>query len=104
MIAALANGVSRLTNYSTSADCVATLSCLSELGVRIDRSGAEILIHGVGKEGLRAPRKELDCGNSGTTMRLLAGILAGQSFYFHADRRRISALTSDATSRRAVWK
>lgn len=91
MIAALANGVSRITNYSTSADCVATLSCLSELGVRIDRSGTEILITGVGKEGFRAPIKELDCGNSGTTMRLLAGILAGQSF--------TSTLTGDKSLR-----
>ena len=80
MIAAIADGVSRITNYSTSDDCATTLSCLRELGVQIDRSGAEILINGVGKDGLRAPRKELDCGNSGTTMRLLAGILAGQGF------------------------
>lgn len=78
MIAALAAGVSRITNYSTSVDCAATLSCLSELGVRIDRSGAEIVVNGVGREGLRAPGKELDCGNSGTTMRLLAGILGAQ--------------------------
>jgi 3-phosphoshikimate 1-carboxyvinyltransferase len=80
MIAAIADGVSRITNYSTSADCAATLSCLRELGVQIDRSGGGIQINGVGKAGLRAPGKELDCGNSGTTMRLFAGILAGQSF------------------------
>ncbi|HEU5239705.1 MAG TPA: 3-phosphoshikimate 1-carboxyvinyltransferase [Pyrinomonadaceae bacterium] len=79
MIAALADGVSRLTNYSTSADCAATLSCLGQLGVRIERNDAEILIHGAGQNGLQAPLKELDCGNSGTTMRLLAGILAGQN-------------------------
>lgn len=80
MLAALANGVSRLTNYSTSADCAATLACLRNLGVRIDQSKTGILIHGVGKDGLRAPSGELDCANSGTTMRLLAGILAGQNF------------------------
>jgi len=79
MIAALADGVSRLTNYSTSADCAATLSCLGQLGVRIERNDAEILIHGAGQNRLQAPLKELDCGNSGTTMRLLAGILAGQN-------------------------
>ena len=78
MIAALADGVSRLTNYSTSADCAATLSCLGQLGVRIERNDAEVLIHGAGQNGFQAPLKELDCGNSGTTMRLLAGILAGQ--------------------------
>ena len=78
MIAALADGVSRLTNYSTSADCAATLSCLGQLGIRIERNDADVLIHGAGQNGLQAPLNELDCGNSGTTMRLLAGILAGQ--------------------------
>jgi 3-phosphoshikimate 1-carboxyvinyltransferase len=91
LIAAMAEGVTRITNYSTSADCAATLSCLHELGVQIDRSDAEILINGAGKDGLRAPGKELDCGNSGTTMRLLAGILAGQSF--------TSTLTGDESLR-----
>ena len=80
MIGAIANGTSRLTNYSTSADSASTISCLENLGVRIDRTGAEVLVHGVGQNGLRAPIEELDCGNSGTTMRLLAGILAGQNF------------------------
>jgi 3-phosphoshikimate 1-carboxyvinyltransferase len=80
MLAAVSEGVSRIANYSTSQDCAATLSCLQDLGVRIDRKGTEVLIHGAGRKGLRAPKSELDCGNSGTTMRLLAGILAGQSF------------------------
>lgn len=80
MIAALAEGTSSLRNYSTSADCAATLSCLQQLGVRIERSRSEVLVHGVGLHGFVAPREPLDCGNSGTTMRLLAGILAGQNF------------------------
>lgn len=80
MIAALAEGASRIDNYSTSADCDATLSCLRQLGVRLERDGNDVLIHGVGFDGLRAPAAALDCGNSGTTIRLLAGILAGQSF------------------------
>jgi 3-phosphoshikimate 1-carboxyvinyltransferase len=80
IIAAIANGVSRLSNYSTSADCAATLACLSQLGVRVEQNGAEVLIHGVGRNGLRVANEALDCGNSGTTMRLLAGILAGQNF------------------------
>jgi 3-phosphoshikimate 1-carboxyvinyltransferase len=80
MIAALAAGRSRIENYSTSADCAATLSCLQQLGVRIERSGDDVLIDGVGADGLGAPAAPLDCGNSGTTMRLLAGILAGQNF------------------------
>lgn len=80
MIAALAEGTSSIRNFSTSADCAATISCLKELGVKIDRAGAEILITGCGPDGLREPATPLDCANSGTTMRLLAGILAGQDF------------------------
>src|SRR5437763_6869045 len=75
MIAALADGRSHITNYSTSADCAATLSCLRQLGVRIERNGNDVTIYGVGRDGLRVPDAPLDCGNSGTTMRLLAGIL-----------------------------
>jgi 3-phosphoshikimate 1-carboxyvinyltransferase len=80
MIAALADGASHITNYSTSADCAATLSCLRHLGVRIERTGNDVTIHGVRPDGLRAPDAPLDCGDSGTTMRLLAGILAGLDF------------------------
>lgn len=80
MIAAIATGSSYISNYSTSADCAATLSCLEKLGVRIDRSDNAVTIHGAGLNGLRAPDSDLDCANSGTTMRLLAGILAGQNF------------------------
>src|SRR5205807_2155282 len=71
---------SHITNYSTSADCAATLSCLRQLGVRIEQTGNEVAIYGVGRDGLRVPDAALDCGNSGTTMRLLAGILAGCDF------------------------
>ncbi len=91
MIAALAEGASQIRNFSTSADCNSTLSCLKELGVSIVREGADLLIHGVGSDGFRKPRGPLDCGNSGTTMRLLAGILAGQNFE--------STLTGDASLR-----
>jgi 3-phosphoshikimate 1-carboxyvinyltransferase len=80
MIAALAEGPSGIRNFSTSADCNSTLSCLDALGVAIEREGVNLLISGVGIDGLREPEAALNCGNSGTTMRLLAGILAGQNF------------------------
>jgi 3-phosphoshikimate 1-carboxyvinyltransferase len=80
MIAALANGTSRIENYSTAADCAATVSCLRQLGVRIEQVGRELIVQGVGPREMSAPGDPLDCGNSGTTMRLLAGILAGQDF------------------------
>lgn len=80
MIAALAEGTSRIGNFSTSDDCAATLSSLTQLGVSIERDGHELLVHGAGAKGLRARVEPLDCANSGTTMRLLAGIVAGQNF------------------------
>ncbi|HXT64479.1 MAG TPA: 3-phosphoshikimate 1-carboxyvinyltransferase [Pyrinomonadaceae bacterium] len=78
MIAALARGSSRIQNFSTSEDCAATLRCLQALGVSIEENGSDVLIQSRGS--LSAPAAPLDCGNSGTTMRLLAGILAGQDF------------------------
>jgi 3-phosphoshikimate 1-carboxyvinyltransferase len=80
MIAALAEGPSRVTNFSPSADCAATLSCLTKLGVSIEHDGNDLRVYGAGAGGLRASSEPLDCANSGTTMRLLAGILAGQDF------------------------
>lgn len=80
MVAALAEGTSRVKNFSPSADCEATLFCLRELGVVIERQASDILVYGAGADGLRMSRQPLDCRNSGTTMRLLSGILAGQNF------------------------
>lgn len=78
MIAALAAGTSCLRDFSTSEDCAATLSCLRHLGVSISHDGHEVVIKSSGF--LSAPSGPLDCGNSGSTMRLLAGMLAGQTF------------------------
>jgi 3-phosphoshikimate 1-carboxyvinyltransferase len=80
IISALARGASRIENFSRSDDCAATLSCLKELGVRLEIDGGGVRVEGVGLEGLRAPRAPLDCRNSGSTMRMLAGVLAGQNF------------------------
>jgi 3-phosphoshikimate 1-carboxyvinyltransferase len=80
MFAALGNGPARLLNYSSARDCQSTLDCLEALGVAIQRSRAAIEIAGVGLHGLQAPSQILDAGNSGTTIRLLSGILAGQPF------------------------
>src|SRR5260370_1786977 len=82
MLAAIANGSSRLQNYSTGADCASTLRCLKSLGVFAERTdGAEgvIEIRGLGPS-LAAPSDPLDCGNSGSTMRMLSGIVAAQEF------------------------
>jgi 3-phosphoshikimate 1-carboxyvinyltransferase len=85
LIAALAEGPSRLANYAPGADCRSTLACLSALGVEIHDEAAHTVAHtvtilGRGFAGWRSSREPLDAGNSGTTMRMLAGLLAGQSF------------------------
>jgi len=82
MLAAIAEGTSRLENYSTGADCASTLGCLRSLGVRWERKdGADntIEVQGSGVS-LTAPSQALDCGNSGSTIRMLSGIVAGQKF------------------------
>lgn len=80
MLAAVADGRSRLLNYSPADDCQRTLACLEALGVAIEQRGAEVSIVGRGLTGWSAPQTMLDAGNSGTTIRLLAGLLAGQRF------------------------
>jgi 3-phosphoshikimate 1-carboxyvinyltransferase len=81
LLGALASGATRATGFLPSADCLSTLACLTALGVRVERpTETSIVVHGVGLGGLAEPEGVLDCGNSGTTMRLLSGILAGRPF------------------------
>jgi 3-phosphoshikimate 1-carboxyvinyltransferase len=80
MISSLAEGVSTLKNFSSAQDCAATLACLAALGVKLETTADTVVIEGAGVTGLIQPQGMLDAQNSGTTMRLLAGILAGQSF------------------------
>ena len=80
MLAALAEGPSEIARFSAAADCRSTLDCLSSLGVKIEIQEDRVRIAGSGLGGLRKPRRTLEARNSGTTMRLLAGILAGQNF------------------------
>jgi 3-phosphoshikimate 1-carboxyvinyltransferase len=80
IISALANGTTKIENFASSADCASTLECLRKLGVEIERNGSNVIVKGVGKKGFTEPKTELDCGNSGTTVRLLSGIVAAQTF------------------------
>ena len=80
MLAALAEGRTVIENYSTGADCASTLGCLRDLGVAIDHTANRVTVDGVGLDGLQAPAGPLDAGNSGSTIRMLSGILAGQEF------------------------
>ncbi len=89
ILGALAEGETRIFNFSAAADCESTLGCLSALGVDVRREDGAVLVLGAGPEGLRPAPGPLDAGNSGTTLRLLAGVLAGRPFR--------SLLTGDAS-------
>ncbi len=80
MLLGISEGRGSVKNFLRGADCLNTMACLRELGVEIEDSGTELIVHGRGLHGLKAPKEPLDVGNSGTTMRLMAGILAGQGF------------------------
>lgn len=93
MLGALAQGRTRVTNFLQGEDCLATLNAFAAMGVQIERPGeAEVLIHGVGLQGLNKADAPLDVGNSGTSMRLMAGLLSAQSFD--------STLTGDSSLQR----
>ena len=85
MFGALAEGTTQVTNFLKGADCLSTIACFQKMGIEIVNDGEEIQIHGRGLHGLYEPVETLDVGNSGTTMRLLSGILAGQRFASRLD-------------------
>jgi 3-phosphoshikimate 1-carboxyvinyltransferase len=81
MFCAIADGQSTVSGFLAGEDCLATMAALRDMGVMIeDRGGSKLVVHGCGRHGLREPSGPLDMGNSGTAMRLFAGLLAGQSF------------------------
>src|SRR5437764_6525514 len=80
MLAALAEGTSELRHFSDAADCHSTLNCIRALGADVKTGKGTVRITGRGARGLQSSWRALDAGNSGTTMRLLAGMLAGQDF------------------------
>jgi 3-phosphoshikimate 1-carboxyvinyltransferase len=92
ILGALAAGTTRVRNYSSAADCASTLSCLGQLGVRVDREGDEVTVVSEGSASWRATSAPLDAGNSGSTLRMLAGPLAARPFR--------SVLTGDASLQR----
>ncbi|HEV7501339.1 MAG TPA: 3-phosphoshikimate 1-carboxyvinyltransferase, partial [Vicinamibacteria bacterium] len=92
ILGALAHGESRFGNFSTADDCAATLRCLEALGVVTRRQGRSVEVVGRGPEGLSAPAAPLDAANSGSTLRMLAGVVAGRPFR--------TVITGDASLRR----
>jgi 3-phosphoshikimate 1-carboxyvinyltransferase len=80
ILGALSTTPSRVENFLTGEDCLATAEAFRQMGVKIDRKGTQVEIQGKGLQGLKAPKGPIDCGNSGTTARLLMGVLTGQPF------------------------
>ncbi|MBQ9632578.1 MAG: 3-phosphoshikimate 1-carboxyvinyltransferase, partial [Lachnospiraceae bacterium] len=96
MFGAIADGTTRLFGFLDGADCRSTIACFRSLGIEIRQKGAEVCIEGKGLYGLSEPRNVLDVGNSGTTLRLIAGILAAPPFQ--------TTLTGDASIRKRPMK
>lgn len=80
MLGSIARGDTRIRHYLQGADCLSTISCFRKMGISIRQEGDTVLVRGRGLKGLKAPDGVLDCGNSGTTTRLISGILAAQNF------------------------
>ena len=80
MFGSIAQGLTEVRGFLQGADCLSTISCFTKMGIPIENKGETVLIHGRGLRGLTAPKESLDCGNSGTTPRLICGILAAQDF------------------------
>ena len=80
MLGSIALGTTEITHFLEGADCLSTIGCFRKMGVEIEQKPSSILVHGKGLRGLRAPNETLNVGNSGTTTRLISGILSGQSF------------------------
>ena len=96
MFGSLSKGTTEVTHFLQGADCLSTISCFRKLGIEIENKSDKILIYGKGLHGLSAPTEILDCGNSGTTTRLISGILSGQQF--------VSTLTGDASIQKRPMK
>lgn len=80
MFGSIANGTTHISHFLQGADCLATIDCFRRMGIEIENTGTKIYVHGKGLHGLHAPGQLLNVGNSGTTTRLISGILSGQNF------------------------
>lgn len=80
MFGSIAKGITEIHGFLQGADCLSTISCFQKMGIEIENKGGTVLVHGKGLRGLTAPETLLDCGNSGTTTRLISGLLSAQDF------------------------
>ena len=98
ILAALAEGRSEIFNYATAADCRSTLECLRRLGAEIDATRERVRITGSGLDGLKAPKRALDAENSGSTMRMLSGLLVENSRMTFSARCTFGCSSHDVSS------
>lgn len=96
MLGSIAEGDTHVHGFLNGADCISTMNCFKAMGVDLEFSGTDVTVHGVGLHGLKKPSAILDCGNSGTTTRIISGLLAGQSFD--------TVLTGDASIQKRPMK
>lgn len=96
MFGALSEGITEAENFLTGADCLSTIGCFRQMGISVEQNGTSVVVHGKGLHGLTKPSGIIDAGNSGTTVRLLSGILSGQSFD--------SVITGDASIQKRPMK
>lgn len=83
MLGSIASGDTRVSGFLTGEDCLSTIDCFKKLGIDIEVNGTDVIVHGKGLRGLSAPKETLDVGNSGTTLRLMSGLLSAQPFTSH---------------------
>lgn len=81
MFGSIAKGTTHITNFLPGADCLSTISCFKQMGIQIEQDGASVVVEGKGIDGLKEPSQLLNVGNSGTTFRLMMGLLAGRPFH-----------------------
>ena len=96
MFGALSEGITEAENFLTGADCLSTIGCFRQMGISVEQNGTSVVVHGKGLHGLTKPSGIIDAGNSGTTVRLLSGILSGQPFD--------SVITGDASIQKRPMK
>lgn len=96
MFGSIAKGTTEITGFLDSADCNSTISCFRQMGITIEKDNQKVIVHGNGLHGLQAPTSILNAGNSGTTVRLMSGILSGQNF--------TSTITGDASIQKRPMK
>jgi len=83
MLGSIATGITKVSGFLQGEDSLATLNSFKEMGVQIDRQGSNVIINGVGMHGLKEPTKPLNLGNSGTSIRLMSGLLSAQNLQNH---------------------